>query len=138
MPPPSPSWPGRAKGLQTMPMETVHRLREGLPNQIILLMSFNRLTIKTSCIPDSLGEMRQKQEERESTTCSKLKQLCLVLLQLSFYIHLLLSWQKVRRAMHSVLVCNHCILAVVFGICCSHFKHTRQRSSAIGKLPPPL
>ena len=35
---------------------------------MILLMSFNRATIKISCIPGPVGEMRQKQEERESRT----------------------------------------------------------------------
>ena len=38
------------------------------PVEIILFMSFNRLTITISCIPGSVGEMRQKQEERESRT----------------------------------------------------------------------
>ena len=37
---------------------------------ILLLMSFKRPTIKTSCIPGSMGEMRQKQEERESRSGS--------------------------------------------------------------------
>ena len=47
---------------QTMSIETVR------PILMLLLMSFNSPTIKIACIPGLVGEMRQKQEERESRT----------------------------------------------------------------------
>ena len=50
------------------PLKRCTVLWRGCPILMLLLMSFNSPIIKIACTPGLVGEMRQKQEERESRT----------------------------------------------------------------------